>query len=146
VKTNAKLPRATFEITQTEVGSYGPGYRWSASRRFTPRRFANLLRLVSTKTILPDGDLIAWKKLRDGTICKLKIPAEAKRVGGLIGRKCRADFAVVIFGEGRDIHTGNTKYKIGEKVVPDSFDPNPLIECSHGIHFYITEQEAKDHS
>ena len=29
-----------------------------------------------------------------------------------------------------------------ETVKPDKFDPNPMEECSGGIHFFITKQEA----
>jgi hypothetical protein len=106
---------------------------------------AELARMVSIRTILPDGDLIGWKKLQDGVICKLAIPAEAKRVGGLIGRKCRAEYALVISGEGISRHDSKTAYKVGEKIVPDKYDPNPLLECSNGIHFFITRQEAEDY-
>ncbi len=104
-----------------------------------------LARIYSTRTILPSGDLIGWKKLNGGVICKLKIPAAAKRVGGLIGRKCRASFAIVISGEGESQHNSDFKYTKGKRVKPDKFDPNPLVECSNGIHFFITEQEAKDY-
>ena len=34
--------------------------------------------------------------------------------------------------------------KIGETIKPDSYDPNPLIDCSNGIHFFVTKQEAKN--
>ena len=98
--------------------------------------------LLPIRTIVPEGELIGWKKLSDGTICKLKIPAEAKRVGGLIGRKCRAEYAIVIEGSGVSSWDGVTKYAPGETVRPDSFDPDPRIECSHGIHFFITREEA----
>jgi hypothetical protein len=104
---------------------------------------AELARMVSVRTILPDGDLIGWKKLQDGVICKLKIPADAERVGGLIGRKCRAQYAIVISGDGISRHDSMTTYKTGEKVEPDKYDPNPLLECSSGIHFFITRQEAE---
>ena len=36
-------------------------------------------------------------------------------------------------------------YRLGETVKPDSFDPNRFNECSHGIHFFMTEQEALDY-
>lgn len=38
---------------------------------------------------------------------------------------------------------GAFHYKAGETVKPDSFDPNPLVECSYGIHFFITRSEAE---
>lgn len=36
-------------------------------------------------------------------------------------------------------------YELGKTVKPDSFDPNRFNECSHGIHFFMTEQEALDY-
>lgn len=33
----------------------------------------------------------------------------------------------------------------GETVVPDSFDEDRWNECSNGIHFFITKQEAIDY-
>lgn len=35
-------------------------------------------------------------------------------------------------------------YKVNTIVVPDSYDDNVLRECTHGIHFFLTEQEAWD--
>jgi hypothetical protein len=102
----------------------------------------NLSALVDARTILPDGDLIGWKKLAGGTICKLKIPADAKRVGGLIGRKCRAEFVVVLAGAGSS-QRGGVVYRVGETVKPDKYDPDPRVECSGGIHFFITRAEAE---
>ena len=106
---------------------------------------SDLKKLLSVRTILPEGDIIGWKKLLGGTICKLQIPAKAKRVGGLIGRKCRAEYAIVLEGEGKGLHNGHT-YKVGDTVKPDKYDPSPLVECSNGIHFFITKQEAEDYN
>ena len=98
---------------------------------------------ISQRTILADGEIVGWKKLHDGTICKLKIPSEARRVGGLVGRKCRAEYAVVLEGAGKSSFDLSFTYSVGRRVDPDSFDPNPLVECSHGIHFFITRREAE---
>jgi hypothetical protein len=38
------------------------------------------------------------------------------------------------------------EYKVGETVKPDTYDPNPLVECSNGIHFFISKQEAIDYN
>ena len=103
---------------------------------------ADLLTLVNQRTILADGDIIGWKKLRNNIICKLRIPADAKRVGGVVGRKCRAELADVIEGGGFSIQN-SIEYKVGNRVTPDNYDPNPLIECTNGIHFFITRQEAE---
>ena len=104
---------------------------------------ADLSELIAQRTILPDGDLIGWKKLSKGAICKLSIPANAKRVGGLVGRKCRAEFVVVLEGAGVSLHDSVTSYYPGKTVKPDSFDPDPVKECAPGIHFFITRAEAE---
>ena len=36
----------------------------------------------------------------------------------------------------------NFAYNVGDRVTPDRFDPNPLDECSHGIHVFLTRMEA----
>lgn len=40
---------------------------------------------------------------------------------------------------------GGFTYRVGETVVPDSFDEDRWNECSNGIHFFITKQEAIDY-
>lgn len=75
--------------------------------------------VVSERTILAAGDLIAWKRMPDEAVIKFLIPAGVKRVGGVVGRKCRADV-----GGG------------------ETFDPNPLIESDSGMTFFITRAEA----
>lgn len=107
---------------------------------------ADLEKALSERTILPEGDLIGWKKLSDGTICKVSIPATAKRVGDLTSRKCRAEFVDVLEGRGTThMHGPHTVYEIGERVTADKFDPDPLTVCSGGIHFFITQREAENY-
>ena len=96
--------------------------------------------------ILPLGDLVGYKKLADGAIAILRIPADAKRVNAYSSRKCRAAFVYVISGEGQSTYSdAKVVYSPGVRIEPDSFDPDPRVECSHGIHFFITEQEAQDY-
>ena len=92
-----------------------------------------------------EGELIAWKKTTGGPV-KLRIPPEAKRTASIVGRKCRAEFAEVLEGEGNS--TSHAKgprihYAPGLVVRPDSYDPDPRVECSHGIHFYLSREEAE---
>jgi hypothetical protein len=93
-----------------------------------------------------DIALIGWKKLSNGAIAKLKIPAHARRTASLVGNKCRAEFAnVVELSQGTEspsIYNREVIYKVGETVYPDSYDNDIRIECTHGIHFFMTEQEA----
>lgn len=97
-------------------------------------------------SILPDGDLIGWKKA-GGVLVKLRIPADAKR-SNATGRKCRAEYAEVLetIGEAVGITTKygpTTEYKVGETVRANKWDENSWNECSHGIHFFITRKEAE---
>ena len=114
-----------------------------ANLSYADLSFADLQKLLSIRTILPEGDLIGYKKLRDGVVCKLRIPANAKRIGGLVGRKCRAEYAIVLEGEGVSQHDSSFIYKVGETIKPDEYDDDPLVECSRGVHFFITKEEAE---
>jgi len=100
--------------------------------------------VIARTRILPEGDLIGWKKLRGGVIAKLLIPAEAKR-SHAFGRKCRAEYVIVIEGSGVSDYNGKTAYAPGEIVRCDSWNDNFAVECGGGIHFYITREEAKAH-
>ncbi len=101
---------------------------------------------IAMTRILPDGDLVGWKKCLDGVIVKLRIPDEAKR-SHAFGRKCRAEFADVLEVIGAEVgissHDGKTEYRTGQRVTPDSFNDNWMEECSHGVHFFITRLEAE---
>jgi uncharacterized protein YjbI with pentapeptide repeats len=117
-------------------------------------RYADLIKVYSQNTILPEGELIVWKKIQNNCIAKLLIPKEAKRVNAIGSRKCRFEFAKVIDirddkGHSKKSEAGyynkNLIYTIGELVYPDSFDPSPLVECSNGIHAFITREEAKSY-
>ena len=101
---------------------------------------------IAQTRILPEGDLIGWKKCMRGVIVKLRIPEAAKR-SHAFGRKCRAEYADVIEVIGADVavsqHDGRTEYRAGQRVTPDRFDENWQEECSSGIHFFITRLEAE---
>ena len=103
----------------------------------------------------PDtGAFTAWKKAR-GYIIQLEIPAEAKRLSATT-RKCRCNIAKVVAIQNIDgtdsglsgVRSGydhNFIYKVGETVIVDNFDDNRWNECSTGIHFFITREEAVDY-
>jgi hypothetical protein len=103
---------------------------------------------IAATRILPDGDLIGWKKCRDGVLVKLRIPEAAKR-SHAFGRKCRCEYANVLEVIGADIgiaqHDGKTEYRAGQRVTPDQWNENWQEECAGGIHFYITRLEAENH-
>jgi len=91
-----------------------------------------------------EGSFIGWKKV-DGGVLKLLIPENAKRTSSLVGRKCRAEFVVVLEGSGISKHDGKTKYEPGMTVYPDKYDEDIRIECTSGIHFFITRKEAENY-
>ena len=102
---------------------------------------------IAMTRILPEGDLIGWKKAGN-CIVKLRIPADAPR-SSAFGRKCRAAFADVleVIGNPADAYTNahgpRTEYIVGQRVMPDKWDDNWQEECSNGIHFFITRAEAE---
>jgi hypothetical protein len=104
----------------------------------------NIPTLVAAQTIIAgEGDLIRYKKLFGDVICRLQIPAEAKR-SNATGRKCRAEYAIVLEGEGVSQFDPNFPYRIGEMVRPtEPFDTNRWNECTSGIHFFLTREEAE---
>jgi uncharacterized protein YjbI with pentapeptide repeats len=109
----------------------------------------NGLLTIAQHSIVPKGKLVGWKKLQGGIIAKLEIPAKAKRLNSIGSRKCRAEFvkvlAIIGADEAFDQYSGKVLYKKGLTVYPDSFDEDIQVECSHGIHFFITKEEAEDY-
>ena len=101
-----------------------------------------------------EGAFIAYKKVNN-IIIKLEVPADAKRSSATT-RKCRCSKALVLGFHGTE---GNelditevvnpnyveTTYRKGEMVYPDKWDENRWNECSHGIHFFLTFDEAKNY-
>ena len=101
-----------------------------------------------------EGSFIGYKKAR-GHIIKLEILSDAKRSSATT-RKCRCSAAKVLsittldgkddgtqfISSGRD---SNFVYRVGEIVRVDDFDENRWNECSTGIHFFITRDEAVEY-
>lgn len=142
----------------------------SADLRSADLRFANLSSadLRSTRIhyqICPQiGSFLAFKKVRlidanykSTAVITIEIPAESKRLSCLSSRKCRAEKVKVIGVENLDGSpiTSTTKlysnrdpnfvYEIGKDIIADSFDLNPIEECSHGISFFVTKEEAMEY-
>ena len=104
--------------------------------------------LAQAQTVLlPEGNLVGWKKCKNNVIVKLLIPQKAKR-SNATGRKCRAEYAQVlrVYGaaEGLSDYDGKTAYRKGETITCDSWNPDRFVECGGGIHFYITRIEAEN--
>ena len=120
--------------------------------------------LPSFQIVPEGGSFEAWKRIRtrggDRVIVKLQIPSDAARVSTLVGRKCRASSVVPLEAFNLDgsavgsavalcsIRTVNgepTHYKLGERVTAPAFDPSIAVECTGGIHFFLTRKEAEDY-
>ena len=103
---------------------------------------------IAKTRILPEGDLIGWKKCDGGVIVRLRIPVDAPR-SHAFGRKCRAAYVDVLDVYGAEIgisqHDGTTEYRVGQRVACDKWDDNWHEECSGGIHFFITRIEAENY-
>ena len=105
-----------------------------------------------------EGAFVGFKKCHsyegETVLVKLEIPEDAKRSSATT-RKCRCSKAKVIsitgiltgkeYDEAFSQHDKKFVYRVGETVVPDSFDEDRWNECSNGIHFFITKQEAIDY-
>ena len=100
-------------------------------------------------SIVPqEGSFIGWKRV-ENTIVKLRILENARR-SNATGRKCRCSAAEVLSITSEDgtksfnsvTSNRNFTYEVGKIVIPDSFDENRWNECTNGIHFFITREEA----
>lgn len=99
------------------------------------------------------GSFTGWKQGYGGKIIQLEIPADAKR-SSANGRKCRCSKAKVVsivneYGDKVEVAVSytdpNVVYKVGETVYPDGWDPDRWNECSQGIHFFMTREEAVEY-
>ena len=101
------------------------------------------------------GSFIGYKKCRYDLIVKLEIPEDALRSSATT-RKCRCSKAKVLSITNPDGAEANVEYavskkdsgflyKVGEVVSVDDFDTNRWNECSTGIHFFITREEAVEY-
>lgn len=101
------------------------------------------------------GSFIGWKKCKNNLIVKLEICEDAKRTSAF-SRKCRCSAAKVLEiqnldGRKADIDFAVSSkdnsfiYKVGEVVSVSDFDEDRKNECSTGIYFFITRQEAVDY-
>jgi len=108
-----------------------------------------------SKTCPEVGSFIGWKRLSQDVIAKLEIPAYAHRTSGF-SRKCRAGTALTL----DFYHTDGTEwpevnnvpsiydkefiYTRGKMAYADNFDESRET-CGHGIHFFLSFQEAVEH-
>lgn len=97
------------------------------------------------------------KSFKNMGIIKLEIPEDAKRLSPHFGiSKCRCDKAKVLeiasvldsskhYDTAYSIYDKSFKYKVGETVSVEDFDDNRYNECSTGIHFFMSKEDALDY-
>lgn len=98
------------------------------------------------------GAFVAYKKGLDNLIIKLLIPSDARRVSSTMNC-CRCDKAKVLeiknfegtkfFDEAWSTVAENFCYKLGEWVYAENFNEDRWYDSTSGIHFWMTEEEAK---
>ena len=108
-----------------------------------------------------EGSFIGFKKAHTTApdfreaIVKLLITEDAKRSSATT-RKCRCDKAKVIsitsldgkenFTTAYSYYDRIFQYTVGQTVIIDDFDEERWNECSTGVHFFITREEAIDYT
>ena len=98
------------------------------------------------------GAFIAYKKGLNNLIVKLLIPSDARRVSSTMNC-CRCDKAKVLeiknfegtkfFDEAWSTVAEGFCYKLGEWVYAENFNKDRWYDSTGGIHFWMTEDEAK---
>ena len=125
-----------------------------ANLRLADLKGADLRNCFALQLQCPEsGGFTAYKKLANELICELWVLPEAKR-SSATARKCRCDKAKIIsitdkdgneYTYGFSVWDSNFKYRVGEIVEVENFNEDRWNECSAGIHFFITKQEATDY-
>lgn len=102
----------------------------------------------------------AWKKVAGqcfSFVLKLSVPADSPRVSTGISRKCRVQkvFVEAVFHtdgapfygwkEFHSFHKHSFLYVLGSTAGEPRFDPNPFLECTRGIHVFLTQNEAEEY-
>ena len=150
----ADLSYADISKTNLKYADLSGANLYSADLSGTDLYMANLIgaKNINCPILCPEkGSFIGFKKA-NGLIVELEIPSDALRSSATT-RKCRCSKAKVISITNLDGSSSgvtsipsswncNFIYSIGDIVEVADFDTNRWNECSSGIHFFITRQEA----
>jgi hypothetical protein len=105
--------------------------------------------VINTTLIVPEGELIVYKKCIDNVIVTLYIPKDSKR-SNATGRKCRFSKAVVTnLSKGKiatSKYDSSFTYQVAQTIEVTDFDMDRWNECSTGIHAFLTKWEAENYS
>ena len=98
------------------------------------------------KGIVLTEPIVGYKKASGGKIITLEIPVGAK-VFSINNNKRRTNKAKVIDMQGEtelsSCYDNKFKYHVGDEIEITNFDERYNVECSTGIHFFLTREEAE---
>ena len=144
------------EADLREADLWGANLREADLREADLRGVMDIPYYVCPMCCPEEGSFIGFKKANihkfaTPVIVKLEITADAKRSSATT-RKCRCSKAKVLSItdlQGREelqqaysTHDNHFIYKVGKIVEVSDFDEDRWNECSTGIHFFITRDEA----
>ena len=109
-------------------------------------------RTVHFKMACPEtGYFFGYKKCFNDRMVQLLIPADAKRCSSTTNA-CRCDKAITVaimnpdktgfYTEATSFVDGDFTYRLGEMSYADSYHEDRWLDSSHGIHFWMTFEEA----
>lgn len=113
--------------------------------------------ILAAVPVLPEGVFTGWKRCAEGRIVELHIPANVWRSAGL-SRKVRAEAALTVSilspnykwcknaVSQRNTGGSDCQYRVGFHTTASRWDPDPWNVCTHGIHFFLTREEAVAYS
>ncbi len=97
------------------------------------------------------GYFLGYKKCFNNRLVTLLIPKDAKRCSSTTNA-CRCNKAKVVaitdldgegfYTEATSFVDENFVYKLGEMMVADSYNDDRWLDSSHGIHFWMSVEEA----
>ena len=100
------------------------------------------------KGVMLTEPMTGYKKAYGCKIITLEIPVGAK-VFSINNDKRRTNKVKVIDMQGEtelsSMHENNFKYHVGDEIDIIDFDENYNVECSTGIHFFLTREEAENY-
>ena len=144
---------ANFNSADFSSANFSSANFSSASFSYADFRSADFKNSIFNYRITPEtGKFIGWKKAQ-GKIIKLEIQKAENVSGGLVGRKLRTDKVKVLEiqdkeGKKLDLKSISSDYNekfiynVGKIITEKDFKKDDKIECSEGIHFFITRDEA----
>ena len=140
---------------------YGVNLRGAHLREADLRLAKNIPSYACHLVCPEEGSFIGFKKAHTTApdfrevIVKLLITEDAKRSSATT-RKCRCNKAKVIsitsldgkenFTTAYSYYDRIFQYTVGQTVIIDDFDEDRWNECSTGVHFFITREEAIDYT